>query len=359
MTSHRNVMSLRRSAATGLIVTLGLCGALASPGEARREMLTDAQKGRLHQAERIQLDVLALTDQGTADPSPLRTAVTTRLQALGYTIVQDPAQPHDLVVKVKCEQKKTWEGPVRSGGEADQPGDADRLWAGPACQFTYRLDHHWSDWRHEVRATAPPETGPQSLAHLTDRLREDPFPFLLAAEWGQPARLLVALNEPATTAPHRVNLISLLGNMFAVEAIPPLSQAVKDPDPAVAQTAAVALGTIGHHDCIPVLLELLKSETPAMHLAAIKGLGRLAPLHPQDDIVPALLDRLPTRPIAAQIEIVRALGKTTDRRILVPLRALNRSVQARSRSDSSAELKELKTALGIALDQFDGTHTPE
>ena len=72
-----------------------------------------------------------------------------------------------------------------------------------------------------------------------------------------------------------------------------------------------------------------------------------------------MLARLPDEPVPAQIEIVRALGKTTDRRILEPLRALNRSVQQQTRSDSNPEWKELKRALGQSLDQFDGVHTEE
>jgi len=72
-----------------------------------------------------------------------------------------------------------------------------------------------------------------------------------------------------------------------------------------------------------------------------------------------LIAQLPKEPVATQTEIVRALGKTADRRILEPLRALNRSVQDKTRADSSAELHELTRALGQSLDQFDGTHTEE
>jgi hypothetical protein len=85
----------------------------------------------------------------------------------------------------------------------------------------------------------------------------------------------------------------------------------------------------------------------------------LAPLHPESAIVPTLLETLPKESTAGQIEIVRALSKTTDRKMLGPLRALNRSVQAKSRLESTPELKALITALGQALDQFDGTHTPD
>lgn len=359
MTGKNGKMNRRGSAICGAIFALGIICGLTDFADARREVLTEAQKEQLHHAERLHLETLALTDHGAADPAAIRATVTARLQGLGYTVVSDPAQPHDVVVKVKCEQKKTWEGPVRSGTEADQPDSpSSRLWNGPACQFSYRFDQKWTDWHHEVRGTDP-RAGAQAIAQLNDRLAEDAFPYFLAAEFGQSARLLTALNRPETPLPHKTAIMTLLGNMSAVEAIPALSQATKDKEPAIAKSAAVALGSIGHHDCVPVLLEMLKTENPAVHLAAIQGLGRLAPLHPESAIVPTLLETLPKESMAGQIEIVRALGKTTDRKILGPLRALNRSVQAKSRSEISPELKELTTALGQALDQFDGTHTAE
>jgi hypothetical protein len=340
-------------------LAFGVLIGAADRTDARREVLTEAQKERLRQAERLQLEALALNDRGPTDPASIRATVTARLQGLGYTVVPDPAQPHDVVIKVKCEQKKTWAGPVRSGTEADQPDFASsRLWTGPACQFSYRFDQKWMDWHHEVRGTDP-QAGTQALTQLNMRLAEDAFPHFLAAEFGQSGRLLTALNRPDTPMSHKTAIMTLLGNMAAVEAIPALSQAANDRDPVVVKTAAVALGTIGHHDCVPVLLELLKNEDPAVHLAAIQGLGRLAPLHPESAIVPTLLETLPKESPMGQIEVVRALGKTTDRRILGPLRALNRSVQAKGRLESTPELKELTTALGQALDQFDGTHTPD
>jgi hypothetical protein len=336
-----------------------MIGWMTDGAEARREVLTEAQKEQLHHAERLQLEVLALTDHGPTDPAAMQATVAARLQGLGYAVVPDPAQPHDVVVKVKCEEKKTWERPVRSGTEADQPDSASsRLWTGPACQFSYRFNQKWADWHHEVRGNDS-QAGAQALAQLTDRLAEDAFPYFLAAEFGHTTRLLTALNRPETPIAHKTAIMTLLGNMGAAEAIPALSQAAKDKEPLVVKAAAVALGTIGHHDCVPVLLEMLKNDNPAVHLAAIQGLGRLAPLHPESAIVPTLLETLPKESTAGQIEIVRALGQTTDRQMLKPLRALNRTIQARTRSDSSPELLELRKALGQALDQFDGTHTPD
>lgn len=353
-----------------LLLTLGLSGALLDQAQAHRELFTPEEKAQLKNAERIHLEALALTDHGAIDVGGIAAVATSRLKALGYTLSSDPAQPHDVTVKVKCEERKVWEGTVTSGGDADQLDAASRLWKGPACQITYRINNHHSDWRHEVRGEAVKntpidtpadklKTSARTMAQLTERLADDPFPLLLTGAWNQPSRLLKTLDDPATTQAQKTTIITLLGNMFAVEAIPALSRTLKEKDPALVQSAAVALGAIGHQDCIPVLLEQLKHDKPEFRFAAIKGLGRLAPLHPSSEIVPALLAQLDREPLLTQTEIVRALGTTTDRRILGPLRALNRSVQEKGRSDSGPELKELKRALGQSLDQFDGVHTEE
>lgn len=351
-----------------LMLTLILSGIGPDPATAHRELFTPEEKEQLKAADRIRLEALALTDRGAADAGDIASTASARLRTAGYTVVTDPTQPHDVTVKIKCEEHKVWEGTVTSGGDADQLDAASRLWKGPACQITYRINNHASDWRHEVRGetgqgTAAKaekgDTGANVLADLNGRLADDPFPYLLAGAWGQTSRLMKMLDHPSTALAQKTIIIGLLGNMFAVDAIPALSRTLNDKDPALVQSAAVALGAIGHPDCIPLLLEQLKQDKPELRSAAIKGLGRLAPLYPTSQIVPSLLAQLPKEPVPVQTEIVRALGKTTDRRILEPLRGLNRSVQERAGSDSSLELKELKRSLGQSLDQFDGVHTDD
>lgn len=354
-----------------LLLAVAAGGALTPDAGARRELVPEETKARLKAAERIRLETLALTIDGPADATGIAAVVAARLKTAGYTVVNDQTQPYDITVRVKCEERKVWEGTARSGGDADLRGSSARLWRGPACQVTYRMDDRKSDWRHEVRGDATGAAGPaasapaaaqggsKALALLADRLASDPFPLLLAGAWGQPARLLRALEDPATTQEQKIVVIDLLGDLFAVEALPALGRLLKDRDPALAKHAANALGAIGQEDSIPILMELLAHQSPELRLAAIKGLGRLAPLHPSSGIVPALLERLPQEPLRTQTEIVRALGRTPDRRMLAPLRALNRTVQDRTRSDSSPELKELKRSLGQALDQFDDPYNED
>lgn len=355
-----------------LFLTVGalLIGIAPDLSQARKELLTSEEKEQMRRTETIYLEVIALTLRGAVDSAPVTKAATARLEQLGYRVIPEAGQPADVTVKVKCEEAKTWEGTGRSGGDADMVDAAMRLWKGPACQISYRFGSRTSNWRHEVRTdfsdaqeaakkSGQPDSGTYAITALTEQLRKDTFPFLLAAEWGHASRLVPALDAASTTGGQKVTLIDLLGNMMSIETIPRLIAALKDPDPAIVHAAATALGTIGHEDCIPPLLSLFKSGTPEQHRAAAVGLGRLAPLHPNSDIVPTFLGTLLQEPVPTQIILVRALSKTTDRRALDPLRSLNRSVLTQARNDTSPELKELKATIRTALDQLYGPHTEE
>jgi hypothetical protein len=371
MTSPRLSGGTRSRAGAGLLFLSSII-AIGFPDSilAHKELLTAEEKDLLLRTEQLHIEALALTSHGPLDADGVTKAVAARLERLGYRIVPDSTKPHDVRVKVKCEELKTWEGTGRSGGDADMVDAAARLWKGPACQLTYRFGTRWADWRHEVRTSfsnpqdaarqaGQSDAGAYAIIALTQQLQTDPFPYLLAADWGQSARLIKALDEPGATVAQKQIVIGLLGQMIAVDAIPRLTASLKDPDPAVVQSAASALGTIGHEDGIPSLLALFKTGTPEQHRAAATGLGRLAPLHPGSDIVPTFIAALPNEPVPNQTIIVKALGKTTDRQVIEPLKALHRSVLKQARSDSSPELKELLAALGIALDGFDGVHTEE
>lgn len=371
MASSRVIAGNRLRAAL-TILFLGSTIAIGFPDmtQARKELLTAEEKDLLHRVEQIHLETLALSSHGALDAGGIAKAVSARFERLGYRIVIDDGQPHEVTVKVKCEELKTWEGTGRSGGDADMMDAAVRLWKGPACQLSYRFGTRWADWRHEVRTpfhnpqeaaqkAGQTDAGAYAIAALTQQLQTDPFPYLLAADWGQSARLITALDESGAAVTQKQAVIGLLGQMLAVETIPRLTAALHDTDPTVMQSAATALGTIGHEESIPPLLALFKTGTPAQHRAAAQGLGRLAPLHPHSDIVPTFIAALPNEPLPTQIILVRALGKTTDRQVLAPLKTLHRSILKQARSDSSPEVKELLATLGIALDGFDGVHTEE
>jgi len=352
-----------RSTGRAFILALFLiCTCLLENSTARREVMTPEQKAKLEKIERILIDVLAITDQGTVDPGPLRDIVARRLQELGYTVLTSPDQPHDLAFKVKCEQRKVWEGTLASGGDADLPDSPSRVWKGPACQFTYLLDGKPTGWRKEVRTdfvdaikaaeeAKAKDPGEFAMAKLKERLEQYDFPVILTAELGQEERLLKILDQPSATTARKALAIQQLGEIFATEAAPRLLKALKDPDPEIAKAAAIALGNIGSKDSIPALVEALKTGKPEVRAAAAKGLGLLGTLHADFSVIPPLLDALNTDDIVVKTEVVWALGKLPDKKAYEPLYALNKSLQKIHNPDPNE--KKLKEAVNYSLKQID------
>ena len=98
---------MRRIVALTILATLFLASDVSW---ARRDALTAEQKNQLERINRVLIEVLALSDKGAVDAGPLVEVVADRMKEFDYTIVTDPAQPHDVELKIKCEQRKTWEG---------------------------------------------------------------------------------------------------------------------------------------------------------------------------------------------------------------------------------------------------------
>jgi hypothetical protein len=340
---------------------------IATNSDARRDTLTAEQKDRLGKIQRVLVETIAITDQGSADPGPLTDTVVRRMQVLGYTVVTDPTQPHDVVLRVKCEEHKVWEGTTRSGGDADLPDSPSRVWKGPACQLIYLLDGKKLGWHKEVRtefqdarkAAADAHVdnpGAFALTTLRERLEEYHFPVLLAAEWGQEDRLLKRLDEPAATPALKAKIITQLGEMFATEAVPRLLMALKDPDVTVAKASAQALGNIGQKDSISALIDVLKTGKPELQAAAAKGLGQVGALHGDFSIIPPLLEALKTDNLAVKTEAAWALGKLPDKRTYEPIYALYRTLQtsgADGQGKDGEQVQKLKEALNWSLKQVD------
>lgn len=329
---------------------------------AYREYFTLAQKEQLAKAQTVLVETIAITDKGAVDSSSLAETVSRRLEELGYTVVTNPSQPHDVVVRVKCEQHKTWEGTTPTGGDADLPDSPSRVWKGPACQLNYLLSGTKIKWQKEVRtdfadaaeaaqAANAGDPGAYAITKLKERLEQYDFPVLLAAEWGQAERLLRLLDDPATPQIRKLKVISLLGEMLADEALPKLKEALKDAN--LAKQAAVALGNLGK-ESIPILIDMLKnSKDPELQAAAAKGLGQVGGLYGDPRIIPPLLDMLfkPGVDIGVRTEVVWAIGKMPDKRAIEPLHKLDRELQA-IRSDDPA-FKKLKEAAFWSLKMTD------
>jgi len=354
---------MRQSLTILALLFLLFLGSLSASVWAYREYFTPEQKAQLEKIQTVLVEAIAITDKGPGDTGPFTETAARRLGELGYTVVLDSAKPHDVLFRVKCEQRKTWEGTTAAGGDADLPDSPSRLWKGPACQLTYLLGGMKIKWQKEVRtefedavaaaATAQvPEPEAYAMAQLREALEKYEFPLLLAAEWGQPDRLLQALDSPDTSQARKIKIMSLLGEMQADEAMPKLKEALKDRD--LVKQALVAMGNLGK-ESIPLLIDIMNTAPqPEVQAAAAKGLGQLGGLHGDASVVPPLLAKLqdPKTDWGVLTEVAWALGKIPDKRSIDPLYALDKKLQA-IRDPDNVMLKKLKEAVFWAIKQCD------
>ena len=333
------------------------------PSWAYRDYFTPEQKALLDKIQTVRIEAIALVDKGAVDAGPIAELVARRIGELGYTIVREAGKPHDAVFKVKCEQRKTWEGTAAAGGDADLPDAPSRLWKGPACQMTYLLGNMKVKWQKEVRtefedagqaaqSASAGDPGTYAMGKLRDVLETYEFPLLLAAEWGQAERLLKLLDLSDTPQARRFKIISLLGEMQADEALPKLKEVLKDRN--LAKQAIGAMGNLGKEG-IPLLVDIMNTS-PQIELqaAAAKGLGQLGGTHGDASVVLPLLAKLedPKTDWFVLTEVAWSLGKIPDKRSIQPLYNLDKKLQA-MRDPENVSLKKLKEAVSWAIKQCD------
>ena len=99
---------------TGLFIVF-----TTTSSDARRTHLTAEQKDKLEKVQTIFVNVLTLTEKGRADSMPIAKIVQSRLEEIGYSVVTDRKETHDVEFRVKCEERKTWTGTTASGGDAE------------------------------------------------------------------------------------------------------------------------------------------------------------------------------------------------------------------------------------------------
>ncbi|MDE3019852.1 MAG: HEAT repeat domain-containing protein [Nitrospirota bacterium] len=343
---------------------LTLACLVASDAWARRDIIGAEQKALLAKADKVLVELVAITEQGPVEPGALQEVVVRRLKEAGYQVVTDPAQPSDVVFKVKCEQRKVWEGTTTMGSDADLPDSPSRVWKGPACQLSYLLGGRKMGWQKEVRtefadalqaaaAAKAADPGQYALAKLKERLEQYDFPVLVTADWGQDDRLLKMLNDPAATSARKVQVITALGDLFSAHAVPSLLKELKGSDLEAAKASAVALGNIGNKDSIPALVEAMQSGKPELQAAAAKGLGVLGSLHSDFTVITPLLDALKIDDVGVKTEVVLALGKLPDKRSYEPIFALYQSLQRMHSTEPDPKQKKLKDAVNYTLKQID------
>ncbi|NKB82439.1 MAG: HEAT repeat domain-containing protein [Nitrospirales bacterium] len=337
---------------------------------ARRSHVTPEQKTQLQQATTIYVKTIALTEDGRVDATPLTAIIQTRLEEIGYSVVTNRKEPHDVVFQVKCEERKRWAGTTRSGGDAELADAPSRLWKGPACLFSYRLQGKDLGWYKEVRtsfenateaARNAKETNPghYALQQLYLRLQIFDFPVLVSSEFGQTHRLFALLKSPETPKPRKLTILSVLENKKSTEALPYLLDLITRNE--VGEAAIGALAGIGS-PAIPHLIKFFKdSDDNVIKAAAAKGLGHIGAYTGDPTITPPLLDYLNESlehmnqasdinfPVLT--EVVVAIYKLRNEESIRPIEILNEKIWLIH--DNSPEMKRLRDEANVATKMVD------
>jgi len=362
-TSKRCRRTLRSHSVAQLLLLSLILTLFQSSALAYREYFTPAQRAQLDTIQAILVEVITLTDSGRVDASPFVDIVTYRLKEAGYHVARNAETPHDVVLRVKCEQRKTWEGTSASGGDADLPDAPSRLWKGPACQLTYVLGGMKVKWQKEVRtefedavvaaqAAQATDPGTYAMMKLQEALAKYEFPLLLAAEWGHTDRLLTVLDSSEASQAAKIKAMSLLGEMQADEAFPKLREALQNRD--LAKQALASIGNMGK-DGIPLLVEMMQTSPQLeVQAAAAKGLGQIGGTLGDASVVLPLLAKLqdPKTDWTVLTEVAWSLGKIPDKRSIQPLYDLDKKLQA-IRDPDNMVLKKLKEAVFWSIKQCD------
>ena len=247
------------------VISLLLIGGLAEEGSARRVILDAQQKDRLERAEKIFVSALAITEKGLVDATGIRKAAAEQLSSIGFSVTSVKTDAHDVTLKVKCEERKTWKGVKKTDGNVDRPGAPSRVWKGPACQFTYFLDDQEGPWQYEVRTTfehaweaaraaGAKDSGQFALRQLSQSIQNSLFTLDLAAEWHQAHRLSFLLTDSETETATKLNVLSLAGRVPGDVMLHALQTVMTQPD--LALPATVALGYMGE-PAVPTLMRIL------------------------------------------------------------------------------------------------------
>ena len=338
---------------------------LSSPSWAQQTPLEAHPVHPLITAQVLVVETIALTERGLQDSTAITKTVTDRLADTGFTIVSTPEEPHDAVIRVKCEERQTFTGPSQHRNIS--PALTSRLWKGPACHISYRYGEQFPPWRWDVHTAfedtreaaeiaGASDTGTFAMTALNTELQQDDFPLYLVAEWEQADRLLMLFQKSSDNIDRQTTILKLLGTLASDQAFEALKQALTDP--ALMPTALAALGQQGEK-AIPALASFLESSTNPDHkLAAIQALGAIATQSNAPALFTQFMKALDTEEPKIQTEAVKGLGNLGDRRAIEPLEKLN--LKTWTNPSTSPDMVALRKMLSWSLWQLSpSAHTAE
>jgi hypothetical protein len=288
----------------GIVVHLVVLLVLIFPTDssARRASFTPEQKAQLSRIQTIRVSALALTEKGFVSPELILQVVQRRFEELGFQVVTDANQPHDVEFHIICEERKHQQSVARYGGDNELTNAPDRLWHGPACQLSYRLEGKDLSWYKEVhpsmeedslipREAQALDSGASVFEQLTRELERFDFPVMLLSEWGQTHRLVSLLTDPETPQTRQLIILDLLRQFPDPEALPYLLREIEQGQ--APEQAIGALSGLGH-EMVPHLQHLFISQDreASIRAAAAKGLGRILRADGDIEVMTILLEYL-------------------------------------------------------------------
>jgi HEAT repeat protein len=303
------------------------------------------------------VEIVALSERGLENSSAITKTITDKLSEAGFTVVSSPDQPHEAVIRVKCEERQTWTGPSKY--RSISPVPTSRLWKGPACHISYRYQDSSPQWKWDVRtsfedigaaaeAQGASNTGTFALNALNTELQQDDFPLFILAEWEQTDRLLMLLQKSQGNSERQITILQLLGTISSDKAFNALQDALSHPP--LIPTALLALGQQGE-TAIPILITFLETTLNSEHrLTAIQALGAIATYSKDPMLFTQFIQLLDSEDPKVQTEAVKGLGNLGDRRAIQPLEKLN--LQAWTNPSSSPDMRALREMLSSSLWQL-------
>ncbi len=357
--------------ASGILVCVCLV-ALAVDSPARRTHITDEQRTQLAGIKTIYLNVIAVTEGGRVPPDGLLTTVKTRMEDIGYAVVTDPKEAHDVEFRVKCEERKRWAGTTRSGGDAELADAPARLWKGPACLFGYRLNGRDLGWYKETRTdfadayaaardANAEHSGRYAMEQLNLKLREFDFPVMAATEWRHTDRLARLLEDQETDQRRRLRILATLSQIRSKQAFPHLVTLARDEHAEYAEEAIIALAGVGS-SATPILTEIfITTKHSHIQAAAAKGLGLIGAHTGDPAITPPLLEYLNANlenmerssdiDFPVLTEVVWSIAKLRNEKSIQPIEQLN--IKIWLIRDTSDAMKKLREAANVATKMVD------